>query len=218
MKLLALETSASACSIALQTEHETHIKHYPAPMQQAKLILSDIDELLTASSLTIRDLDAIAYGCGPGSFTGTRIANSVAQALGFAENKPIIPVSSLAILAQTAYLELQQKSFLVALDARMNQIYWACYNIDDKQLVSLESEEILCFPGDIPSLAEAYWCGIGDGWGKYHDQIISSIGLTPTQVYPLVLPSAEALLPLAQQYYEKDKWVTAVNAIPVYLR
>ena len=124
MKILAIETSSHACSVALLNEDKVKISHIISPMQQAKLILPMIDELLKSSALTLNDLDAIAYGCGPGGFTGVRIAASVAQGLGFAVKLPIIPISSLAVMAEAAFLERQWRKLLVAVDARADQIYW----------------------------------------------------------------------------------------------
>src|SRR5690349_9145853 len=128
--ILAFDTSTSACTVALQNGDFVSVRHQLAPKQQAQLILPMINELLSSTSLTANELDAIAYGCGPGSFTGIRIASSVAQGIGFAINKPIIPVSSLAALAQTAFLEQQWTRLLVAVDARMGKIYWANYVIN----------------------------------------------------------------------------------------
>src|SRR5690348_12267838 len=133
MKLLALDTSSIACSVALLLDGDVHYLHKIAPMQQAKLILSMIEELLKTHSLKVNHLDAIAYGCGPGSFTGLRIACSVAQAFGLAADKPLIPISSLAALAQATYIEHQEKKVLAAIDARMDQIYWAAYELQNEQ-------------------------------------------------------------------------------------
>src|SRR5690606_29845388 len=105
MKLLAIDTSAQACSIALQIDDEVKVWHEVVPMQQAQLILPRINQLLQESNLSLNQLDAVAFGCGPGSFTGVRIATSLAQGLGYALNIPLIPISSLAGLAQAAYAE-----------------------------------------------------------------------------------------------------------------
>ena len=103
MKILAFDTSTSACSIALLNHEQITSFHEIAPMQHTKIILPQIKQLLLNAKLELNQLDAIAYGCGPGSFTGIRIANSIAQALAFAQDKPLIQISSLAVLAQSAY-------------------------------------------------------------------------------------------------------------------
>src|SRR5471032_2163673 len=106
MKILAIDTSANACSVALLINNETLSSHKVIPMQQAQLILPMIEELLLTANITLNQLDALAFGCGPGSFTGVRIAASVAQGLAVAHDLPVISVSSLQALAQAAFLQL----------------------------------------------------------------------------------------------------------------
>lgn len=218
MKILAFDTSSSVCSIAIQNGEQVNFSHKVAPMQQAKLILPMIQTLLAECSLTFADLDAIAYGYGPGSFTGIRIANSVAQGIAFAAEKPVIQVSSLAILAEAAFMEQSCKKMLVAVDARMNQIYWAFYAIGEKGYVELIGEEQICTP-DIASLPlKNDWCGVGDGWDKYTDQLTARLGFKPEFIYASQLPSAQALLKLAKVKFDESQWVAAGDAAPVYLR
>ena len=140
MKMLAFDTSAGACSVALLNNESVEISHIVAPMQQAKLLLPHIQNLLNQAGLALKDLDAIAYGQGPGSFTGIRIAASVAQGLGYASGLPIVPVSSLAILAQTAFLEEKWDKCLVAVDARTEQVYWAHYVANNSGLMELKAK------------------------------------------------------------------------------
>lgn len=158
--ILAFDTSASACSIALQKGEEIHCLHEVAPMQQAKLILPMIESLLVKTSLTLDELDFIAYGRGPGSFTGIRIANTVAQGLAFAAKKPLVAVSSLAILAETICMKQGCRRVRVSVDARMGQVYTAEYEIGQRGHVELRGEEALItqasiqFTEELPS-AEA---------------------------------------------------------------
>lgn len=217
-KILVFDTSATACSVAIQNGEQIYSSHKIAPMQQAKLILPMIQTLLTEASLTFEDLDAIAYGYGPGSFTGIRIANSVAQGIAFAAKKPVIQISSLAILAQAAFLEHTSRNWLVAVDARMDQIYWAYYQAGQKGCVELIGEEQLCTP-DHASLPEKNdWCGVGDGWNKYTDTLVARIGFKPQTIYANQLPTAEILLPLAKVKFAESQWVMAADAAPCYLR
>jgi len=216
MKMLGFDTSTSACTVALLNGDVVSVRHQHAPMQQAHLILPMIQELLDSSSLTVNELDAIAYGCGPGSFTGIRISNSVAQGIGFAIQKPIIPISSLATLAQTAFLEQQWSRLLVAMDARMGKIYWATYTINASGLAELIGNERLSQPEEITSSYHTDLYGIGDGWEAYKDILIGS-NLTLKGIDARQLPSAKALLQLATLKYEKGEWITAAQALPVYL-
>lgn len=199
-------------------------------MQQALLILPMIHTLLSESFLTLHDLDAIAYGCGPGSFTGTRIASSVAQSLGFATQKPIIPLSSLAALAQTAYLEQhtlpvladkqnELSTFLVAVDARMNQVYWAVYGLN-KAIVELIGKEQLLMPNEVKMPQHNKndkMCGVGDGWEAYKGSFMMLKEGKPISIYASHYPSAKALLALARAKFNRGEWVTASCATPIYL-
>ncbi len=208
--MLAFDTSASAISVALQKNDEVRILHQFAPMQQAKLILPMIQQLLADFSLTFTDLDAIAYGCGPGSFTGTRIASSVAQGLAFAADKPVIPVSSLAILAQTVYRKYQCRTIVIVVDARMEQVYFARYEVNQEGIACLVGEEQLCSPSDIHLPAGDDWCGAGDGWNRLSD--------IKANIYADELPSADALLQLAMLKFAQNEGVNAAQAVPTYLR
>jgi len=218
MKILALDTSTIACSVALQNGDDIKVLHKIAPLQQAQLILPMIHTLLDSFSLTPDNLDAIAYGCGPGSFTGIRIANSVAQGLGFAAQKPIIRISSLAVLAQTIFLERQCTQILVAVDARMRQVYWAIYEVKQTGCVALIGEERVCSPEDVNLPKEGNWCGVGDGFEKYKINLMMRLDLRPDAIYPSQLPTAFALLHLARKNFEQKEYITASQAAPVYLR
>jgi tRNA threonylcarbamoyladenosine biosynthesis protein TsaB len=225
LKILAFDTSSSACSVSLQNGHEIKSLHKIAPMQQARLILPAIQELLDSSSLTLNQLDAIAYGCGPGSFTGMRIASSVAQGIGLATKLPIIRISSLAAIAQAAFLERQWTKLLVALDARMEEVYWAVYKLGGHGRVELIGEEQVCDPKKVtmPESGESCekglnWYGIGDGWEKYREVLITRLGFQPRIINALQLPTAEAILELAKTKLDQDDWVAAYDAIPTYLR
>lgn len=218
MNLLALETSSNACSVALQAGEKVYASHVVAPMQQTRQILPVIQSLLAQANLNLKDLNAIAFGCGPGSFTGVRVASSVTQALGFVEKIPIISISSLAAIAQAAWLEQQYSQCLVAVDARMNQVYWAAYKINEIGLAELQGEEQVCLPDEIKPIAKGEWSGVGDGWAKYEPVLTTKLGFEPIEINVNQLPSAEAVLTLAQKKFERGEWVEPAAALPVYLR
>lgn len=224
MRLLAFDTSSPACSVALlDTTKPPHDQisssHKIMPMQQGRLILPMIQAILDASNLTLNDLDAIAYGCGPGSFTGIRIASSVAQGLGFTTKCHLIPISSLAAIAQTAYLEQQWACLLVALDARMGEVYWAQYKVNQMGHVELVGKEEVCLPGKVGVPEnDKDWYGIGDGWEKYGEIFSKHLGFLPKSTNPKQLPMARAILSLARLKFEQGTWVKASEAVPVYLR
>lgn len=194
--------------------------HEVAPMQQTRLLLPMIEQLLSDNALTLTDIDAIAYGCGPGSFTGIRIAVSVAQGLSFSANKPLIPISSLAILAQTAFSEGKGTHFCVSLDARMDQVYWAIYQVNSEGLVELQGKEEICAPSECkaPDQVTGIWSGVGDGWAKYPDELKKKCGNNTVKIYSQQLPVAEAIVKLALYQFQQGASTTAKEALPVYLR
>lgn len=218
MKILAFDTSTTACSVALSVGDKIKVLHNIAPMQQASLILPMIHELLTSFSLTVNDLDAIAYGCGPGSFTGIRIASCVAQGIAFAKELPIIRISSLAAIAHAAFLEQQWNKLLVAVDARTEQVYWGIYEYNHHGNMSLIDKEQVCVPKEVTIPSGFEWCGVGDGWYKYQSSLITRLGFEPKQVNASQLPTAQALLELAKIKYRESDWVSITDALPHYLR
>ncbi len=219
MNLLAFDTSTSACSVAIQTNTgDIFQSHEIAPMQQARQVLPVIQQLLQTAELTANDLDAIIYGCGPGSFTGIRIATSVAQGLAFALNKPVVPISSLNAIAQSAHDEQKLNNILIAVDARMDEIYWAIYQANAAGVMELQSPEQVCKPDQINLPIQGHWYGVGDGWTKYQAELVTKLGFTPQAIYPDILPNAKSLLLLAQDKLAKGQTLSAAEAAPVYLR
>lgn len=217
--ILAFDTSGNACSVALLLDNggcdEQVIElHQVAPKQQAAMILPAIQQLLTSHSLTFAQLNGVAYGAGPGSFTGLRLASSVAQAIGYTANIPIITISSLAALAQSAYQENGWERVLVAADARQNQFYWAPYRLGQSDLMELACDEEKLIAADAANF-EPFdgWYGVGDAWDVYKEKI----GVVPVAVSAMTAPFAKAILALALPKFEKRDWISASDALPVYL-
>ena len=124
LSLLAIDSSTEACSVALKYKYDVLERFEIAPKQHTKLILPFVDELLLEAGLSLADLDAIAFTAGPGSFTGLRITASIVQALAYAADLPVVPVSTLATIAQGVFSQLDTElPILVAMDARMQQVY-----------------------------------------------------------------------------------------------
>lgn len=214
MKLLALETSSLACSLALKCNQDLIAIHKILPRQQTQFILPLIDELLKSHNVSLNQLDAIAFGCGPGSFTGVRMAASVAQGLAFPLQLPVIPISSLAALAQAAYAAHGWNQLYVAVDARMQEIYGATYIIS-AGLACLVGKEWVIKPADIPFPEVAnQWYGVGNGWDIYQ----SLIPFNPLIIDSTQLPTAAAIIPLAEKRYLEGQWVSPIKAYPCYIR
>lgn len=214
MKILAIDTSSVACSVALLLEEEITAIDRLLPLQQAQSILPQINELLTQCKIDLKQLDALAFGRGPGSFTGVRIATSVIQGLGFALNVPIIPISSLAALAQAAFKELGWKKLLVGVDARIQEVYWGTYVVNAEGLVTLVGNEVVSKPSELMFPEDKEWYGVGDAWEAYRNQI----KFDPLAIDSTRLPMASGVLQLAKPCYLRQEWVSAADALPVYLR
>lgn len=214
MKLLALDTSYSACSIALLNNDQMTSRHILAPMQQTKIIFSLLDEVLSEQEIKINQVDAIVFGSGPGSFSGLRIAASVAQGLAFGANLPVIAISSLAALAQSAYEELGWRHILVGMDAKMQQAYFAAYSVTSN-MVKLIGEESVCTPQTFSAPSDhAEWYGVGDAWDIYKSEIAEKTIAVDSKC----LPKATAMLSLAREKFTKHQWLSPEAALPCYLR
>ena len=142
MKILAIDTATEACSVALLTDETCQEIFEIIPRQHTERVLPMVDEMLKKADLSLSQLDALAYNCGPGSFTGVRVATSVIQGLAFSADLPVIPVSSLAALAQLAYREEHKQKVLSAIDARMNEMYWGCYQLENGLMRLIGKEKV----------------------------------------------------------------------------
>jgi tRNA threonylcarbamoyladenosine biosynthesis protein TsaB len=216
MKLLAIDTTAEACSCALYLDGDIQDRSLIAPRQHTALILPMADELLHEAGLKPTQLEGIAFGRGPGSFTGLRIASGVAQGIAFAADIPVAPISSLATLAQAAYIENGAEKVLAAIDARMSEIYWGCYIIDKQGIMRVDGMENVCAPDKIDLPSTVQWYGVGSGWATYAEKLTTKLGVQHYQGDKY--PQARAMIPLALAAFQEGQFVSAENALPVYLR
>jgi tRNA threonylcarbamoyladenosine biosynthesis protein TsaB len=216
MKILAIETATEACSAALDINDSCIQRFQLAPRQHTQLILPMVDELLSEAGIQVQDLDAIAFGQGPGAFTGVRIAIGVIQGLAFAHDLPVIPVSTLAALAQ--HVAQEHDHVAVAIDARMQEIYWGLYKKNDSGLMQAITEEKVCSPANITSPTENEWFGVGTGWNTYPEDIKSNFTSTLVGFNGDALPAATDILTLAKAAFMQDKVISVEEAMPIYLR
>ncbi|WP_415887247.1 tRNA (adenosine(37)-N6)-threonylcarbamoyltransferase complex dimerization subunit type 1 TsaB [Neptuniibacter sp. QD37_6] len=214
-KILALDTSTDACSVALSLNGEIQEDFRIIPRQHTQQLLPMVQEMLANAQLAVTDLDAIAFGRGPGSFAGIRIATGVTQGLAYAADLPVLPVSTLAALALAASDKEQVSSVVAALDARMNEIYVASYQIESGELTTLLDEKV-CAPSAL-SLAEGSYFAVGSGW-RYIEDMSSDTQNAISVSEELYYPSAAHMLKLAEQDWAQGKAVAADKALPVYLR
>jgi len=223
VKILALDTATELCSAALYVDGECRVREDARARGSGELILGMVAELLTEAALTLSQLDAIAFGRGPGGFTGVRLAVAVAQGLGFASGLPLLPVSDLRALAQQALLQPgAPPRVLVCQDARMAQVYWACYQADGPEPGSpLERQpEALDFPAGVhlpPEWSGAAVCGAGSGFEAYGAALRALPGPVLAPVFGHLRPRAREIAELAA-IDGLEGAVAPESAQPVYLR
>ena len=217
-KILALDASTDACSVALSVAGVTSHIFELAAKSHTQRLLPMVDEILRAANCELHDLDAIAYGRGPGSFTGLRICMGVVQGLAFGANLPVIPISTLQAMAQGFALENTDNALplLVALDARMDEIYWGLFS-PDKIPQALSDEHVmkpidLCEQNIVQELNKQF-IAIGPGWHYADLQTI-----VPNQVVQDAHPNAKDILSLALDAFRQGKCISILDAQPVYLR
>jgi tRNA threonylcarbamoyladenosine biosynthesis protein TsaB len=214
--LLALDTSTEACSVALLRNDAISERYIEAPREHMLRLLPMVDELLTEQQLQLRDLDGIVFTRGPGSFTGLRITLGVVQGLAFGANLPVLPVSTLAVLAQTAATTaLAGRFILSAIDARMDEVYCAWFEVGSDGLVRACSEERVCAPEAVSLIpTDAPWLGVGSGWNYIARLPAAGRG----DIVADALPRAAAALRLALPRWQAGERHAVEQVAPVYLR
>ncbi len=217
LKLLAIETSTDACSAALLCDGQVHDRYQLAPREHGRLILGMVDAVLAEAGLSLKQLDGLAFGRGPGAFTGVRIATGVIQGLAFGADLPVVPVSTLAALAQGAQRQYGAAKVLAALDARMTEIYWGVYQCDAAGLMIEAEAERVCSASHIEPPAGSGWFGIGNGFAAYTAILHERLG-TLTGCDPEAYPQARDVAVLGAAGLAQGHGVSAEQALPVYLR
>lgn len=220
MKLLALDTSSEGCSAALFVDGNVIEKFEIAPRGHTRLLMPMVRELLAEQGLKPKDLDALAFARGPGSFTGVRIATGVIQGLAWGLDLPVVPVSSLETVAFGAIETLQVgegSGVAVAFDARMSELYWGCYR-NQSGLPELSGEERVCAPSRVTlEGGSTDWTGAGPGWAfraDMPDKVSSQIA----SVDETLIPRASWVAHLAAVKFSNGLAVPAEQAQPVYIR
>ena len=217
MKLLAIDTTESGCSAALHIEGENHGIFELAPRKHSELILPMIDRVLSDSGVSQSQLDAVAFCRGPGSFTGVRIAASVAQGLAVAQDLPIVAISSLTALAQGCYRRLAKTQVLAGLDARMSEVYWSACELREGVMQAIDCEVVARIE-DLVSIQGGQWWGVGSAWDEFESELN---GQFPEQVQGVdrgQTIDALDVAALAAVAYAKGETVSIDQAVPIYLR
>ena len=217
-KILALDTATEACSVALAIDDRVIERHVELERGHAEQLLPMIDELLAEAGVALSALDAIAFGRGPGAFTGVRLAASVAQGLAFGAGTGVVPVSDLAAVAQQAAgLQPQARRILAINDARMREVYWAQFVVDGT--VSLNGVEHVgaATEVELPEVSDEAWVAAGRGLAVYPDLAARCRDQGGT-VLDRLLPRASDILLLARKDVAAGRILPPEAALPVYVR
>ncbi|AFL76119.1 tRNA (adenosine(37)-N6)-threonylcarbamoyltransferase complex dimerization subunit type 1 TsaB [Thiocystis violascens] len=218
MKLLAIDTSGDACSAALLIDGKIEQLFETAPRRHGERILPMMQDLLDRAGLRVNALDALAFGCGPGSFTGVRIAAAVIQGAAFGADLPVLPVSTLGALAQGQFRRGGQRRLLTALDARMGEVYWGCFEVGEDGLAAPRGEEAVCPPDRVELPANHGWYGVGSGWAAHTASLTARVGDALAGVNSDALCEARDIVIMAAAQLHAGRQVSPELAAPVYLR
>lgn len=217
MKILAIETATEACSAALLLGDQLFERYQVAPRGHGDLILNMATEVLAEAGLSLSQLDAIAFGRGPGAFTGVRIATSVAQGMAFGADLPVIPVSTLAALAAGGGRMTAGERVIAAIDARMGEVYWGAFTLAEDKLRPLAVETV-CPADRAPAVAGEEWYGVGSGWGTYREMLMKRYESQIKGVVAELYPHAGDVARLSVAVWHDGGAVAPEQALPVYLR
>ncbi len=213
MNILAFDTASECCSVGLLYQGWLFASDKQVERGHADCIFTMMDDVLAQAEATVASIDAIAFGRGPGAFTGVRIGAAVAQGVAFACNLPVIAVSSLAAIAQSAADKLQVDYLAVAMDARMGEVYVCSYHYQDGLVNALEKEQV-CPPDKFKPMANKKWTGVGNGWSIYDVALCAQFKGRLATVSQGHYPQAASIIKLAKT----ERPLPPEEAVPVYLR
>ena len=213
MNLLAIDTSTDSCSVAASRGPELFARREPALQRQAERVLGMVEEVLAEAHLELRQIEGIAYGEGPGSFTGLRIAAGVTQGLALARGVGVVGVGSLLALAQESGAE----KVVACIDAHMGEVYHAAYRKAGEAWEEVFAPGLYA-PEAIPLPQGRDWTGCGDGFAAHRERLATRLGDRVSQVRSEAAPTARAVLRLAIPRFAAGEARDAATAVPVYLR
>jgi tRNA threonylcarbamoyladenosine biosynthesis protein TsaB len=213
LKILALETSTELCSAALWLDGRADAREVVAGQRNSELLLPMVDALLAANNLAARDLDGVAFGAGPGAFTGVRIACGVAQGIAFGIDVPVAAIGTLMALAEAS----RAQRVVCCLDARMGEVYHAAYEKrgDDWHEVHAPG---LYKPAAVPDLPAGKWSACGSGLAAFRDELIARYAGSVDKIIDGLAPHAREIAILAARQFTRGDTVDAADALPLYVR
>lgn len=222
MKILAIDTASAQCSVALQLGSEVRTRAVATQREHARLLLPMVDELLVEAGLALRQLDGIAFGRGPGSFTGVRVAAAVTQGLALGADLPVRPVSDLRALAEQARRRSGSDpaggSVLACMDARMGEVYWAIFGLEGGRILEADSERVGP-PSKVQATSTGH-CFLAAGLGlAAYPEICDRLGIATNRQFSDAEPHARDVARLASlDLHAGAQWLEAAAAQPVYVR
>ncbi|OOE90781.1 tRNA (adenosine(37)-N6)-threonylcarbamoyltransferase complex dimerization subunit type 1 TsaB [Salinivibrio sharmensis] len=217
LRILAVDTATENCSVALCCDNKIIARSEVAPREHTNKILPMVDEVLAEAGVGLAQLDALAFGRGPGSFTGVRIGIGIAQGLAFGADVPMIGVSTLEAMAAQSYRLHESTQVLAAIDARMGELYVGQYRRTDAGVWQCVGEERVVAPEAFtPECTEGAWTLAGTGWPAYPD-LAARLSLQ-TVSSEVLYPQAQDMLDIAKHAYRAGETVAAELASPTYLR
>lgn len=218
IRILALDCASEACSVALSGADGDYSRCQRSEREHGPLLLAMVDELLSEAGLQLAQLDALAVGCGPGSFTGLRIAAGISQGIAETAGLPLFPVSDLRMLAQAVIDEQGAEAVAVCLDARMGEVFTGFYRRDREGLAMTVSDDALAKPDELVWPRENLnWSAVGNGWPLV-GEAEKLTGFCFRDADMSRLPEARFALPLALRAWHDGHRPDAAAARPVYLR
>jgi tRNA threonylcarbamoyladenosine biosynthesis protein TsaB len=213
LNILALDTSGEWCSVALWLDGRLLSRAEHAGQRHSELLLPMIDALLRESALALTDLDGLAFGAGPGSFTGLRIACGVTQGLAFGAGLPVVPVGTLEALAEAS----AAPRVVTALDARMDEVYHAAYVRDDAGWSEVHAPS-LCAPAAAPPVEGAGWTGCGNGFSVQSGALRKCYAGQLREVRDDLQPHARDMVRIAANRLAQGGGLDPAQAAPLYVR
>ena len=216
MKLLAFETATEACSVAVWVDGAVRERFEIAPRRHAELALPWAGQLLAEAGVAKSQLDAIAVGRGPGAFTGVRLAIAIAQGIALALDRPVVPVSTLAVLAVGAPSDATR--ILAAIDARMGEVYSGAFERRGDDLAALSTEAVSPPGAVVLPDAAGGWYGVGTGFAAAEAALQASLGAQLGGVDAAALPHAADVARLAAAAFARGEALPPERIEPAYLR
>jgi tRNA threonylcarbamoyladenosine biosynthesis protein TsaB len=213
VNLLAIDTSTDCCSVAASRGEKLFSRHEPAARRHAERVLGMVEALLAEAKLDLEQLEGIAYGEGPGSFTGLRIAAGVAQGLALARGIGVVGVGSLLALAEESAAE----KIVACLDAHMGEVYHAAYVRAPSGWEQVSAPGLYA-PQAVPLPPGTGWTGCGDGFVAHRERLAARLGDRVSEIRSEAAPTARAVLKLAMPRFAAGEAKDAALAVPVYLR